>query len=173
VGIQEDLDRQSRDGSRIVVELVVPVEADLAGVLQPVERRLAGELTARLVEHGGERRIPDQVRDGAACRGRSGPRSRARSRRCAGAADRPPCGDGVGDAKIAEARGQPLDEPDRPVGRPEQDRAAIRGDRAAVEGAHKFAPTRGSKSQLVLATLCRHRGASPCQSKSLRHNNFR
>ena len=80
--------------------------------------------------------------------------------------------DGVGDAKIAEARGQPLDEPDRPVGRPEQDRAAIRGDRAAVEGAHKFAPAGASEIQLILATLCRHRRAPPRQLKSLRHNNF-
>jgi hypothetical protein len=41
----------------VVVELVVSVEADLARVLQPVERRLARELSARLVQHGGESRI--------------------------------------------------------------------------------------------------------------------
>ncbi len=43
-----------------MIELVVTVLADLAGVLQPVERRLAGERAARLVDDGGERRIEAQ-----------------------------------------------------------------------------------------------------------------
>ncbi len=137
-------------------------------MLQPVQRRLARELTARLVEHGSERRIVTQrvVVDQVLVAERNPEDALAQE---IGHRVR----DSVGDAEIAEALGQALAQAERLVRRPEQHHAAVRGDRAAVEGAHKFAPTRGSKSQLVLATLCRHRGASPCQSKSLRHNNFR
>ena len=86
-------------------------------------------------------------------------------------------GDGVGDAvgepQIAEAFGQPIGQPDRAVGGTEQQHTTVRRDRAAVESTHKFAPARASEVELFLATLCRHRGASPLQTKSLRHNNFR
>ena len=47
VGRHEDVDGQSRDGACVVVELVVPIQPNLARVLQPVERRLARELAAR------------------------------------------------------------------------------------------------------------------------------
>ena len=60
VRIKENIDWQPFDGTHVVVELVMPVLADLARVLQPVERRLAGECTAGLVEHGGQRRIEAQ-----------------------------------------------------------------------------------------------------------------
>ena len=60
MSLHEDVDEQTLDGARVVVELVVPVKADLACMLQPVQRRLAGEHAARLVEHGGERGIKAQ-----------------------------------------------------------------------------------------------------------------
>ena len=168
MGRHEDIDGQTLDRAYVVVELVVPVLADLACMLQPVERRLARELPARLVEHGGERRIVAQrvVIDQILIAERKAEDPLAQQ------IDHRVC-DGVGNAKIAESSGQPIAEPDRPVSRAEQHRTTVRRDRPAVENAHKFAPAGGSEVQLFLATLCRHRGASPSQTKSLRHNNFR
>ena len=55
VGVEEEIDNQPLDCLRVMVELVVPVTADLARMLEPIERRLAGEPVTGLVEHGGER----------------------------------------------------------------------------------------------------------------------
>ena len=60
VGIEKEIDEQPLDRTAIVVELVVTILADLASVLHPIERRLASERAARLVEHGGECRIVPQ-----------------------------------------------------------------------------------------------------------------
>lgn len=79
--------------------------------------------------------------------------------------------DGSAKAKIGEARGEPTSEPRRPIGRGQQHHAAIRGDRAAIEGAHKFASARASEVQLVPATVCRHRGTPSSQIKSFSQNN--
>lgn len=48
VRIHELIDEQPLDGPRIVVELVMPIEPDLARVLQSVQRRLAGQRLIRL-----------------------------------------------------------------------------------------------------------------------------
>jgi hypothetical protein len=48
-------------------------------------------------------------------------------------------------ASVAETASKPPDEPDRPVGCPQQQRASIRTDHAAVERAHNSAPFRGSE----------------------------
>ena len=55
--------KQPLDRRAVVIELVVPVLADLVGMLQPVQRRLPGRRSraAGLVEHGRERRIVAQL----------------------------------------------------------------------------------------------------------------
>ena len=60
MSLQEQIDEQAFDGWPVMIELVVAVLADLAGVFQPVERRLAGERSARPVDDGSERRIVAQ-----------------------------------------------------------------------------------------------------------------
>ncbi len=168
MGVEEEIDEQPLDRAAVVVELVVPVLADLAGVLQPIERRLAGERAARLVEHGGERRIVAQrvVVDQVLVAERDAEDALAQQigHRMRTAAAK---------AQIGEATSQPPAEPDRPVGRGQQHHAAVRRDRAAVESAHKFAAAGASEIELGLATLCRHRGAPPAQTKSLSQKNFR
>ena len=52
VGIEKKIDEEPLDRAAVVVELVVTILADLAGVLHATERRLAGKRAARLVEHG-------------------------------------------------------------------------------------------------------------------------
>ena len=61
MGVEKDVDKQPLDRRAVVIELVVPVLADLVGMLQPVQRRLAGEPATGLVEHGRERRIVAQL----------------------------------------------------------------------------------------------------------------
>jgi hypothetical protein len=58
---------------------------------------------------------------------------------------------------ILEAGGEPVDEPDRPLGRTKQQRPGIRRRIAAVECGLDPPPFDGCKSKQVTATLCRHR----------------
>ena len=77
------------------------------------------------------------------------------------------------EAQVGETTAEPPAQPDARVGGSQQHDAAVRRDGAAVERAHKFAPARPSKVQLALATLCRHRGTPPAQTKSLSQKHFR
>ena len=160
MGIHEHFGKQPLDRRAVVIELVVPVLADLVGMLQPVQRRLPGQPAAGLVEHGRERRIVAQliVIDQVLVAEREAEDALAQQ-----------IGDGVGDAvgepQIAEALGQPIGQPDRAVGGTEQQRTAVRRDGAAIESTHKFAPAAASEVELFLDTLCRHRGASPLQDE--------
>jgi hypothetical protein len=81
--------------------------------------------------------------------------------------------DPLGGAPIVEAGGEPLDEPDRPVGGAQEQRPGIRGHGATVERRHHATTFHGSKIELVGATLCRHRGAPLLPLKSLLQNDFR
>jgi hypothetical protein len=76
-------------------------------------------------------------------------------------------------APIAEATGEPFDEPDRLVGRPKQQRAGIRGHRPAVERRHHTTTFDHSKVELRRATLCRHRGAPLLGAKSVWQKSYR
>ena len=58
---------------------------------------------------------------------------------------------------VGEAAGKPLDQPDRPVGRAQQQRTGIRGHLAAVETPPPPRALRPCKSKQIRATLCRHR----------------
>src|SRR5712675_1775148 len=60
-GVKKDVDKQPLDRRAVMIELVVPVLADLVGMLQPVQRRLPGETATRFVEHGSERWIVPQL----------------------------------------------------------------------------------------------------------------
>jgi anti-sigma B factor antagonist len=70
------------------------------------------------------------------------------------------------DAVLHQLRGAPIDEParealhqtDRSVGRPEQQRAGVRGDPTAIERGHHLAPLDGFISEQIAVTLCWHRG---------------
>jgi hypothetical protein len=61
-------------------------------------------------------------------------------------------------APVLKARGEPLDEPDRPICRAEQQRAGIRRDGTAVERRHDRATLNACEFQRFRATLRRHRG---------------
>ena len=112
-GIHEHFGKQPLDRRAVVVELVMPVLADLVGMFQPVQRRLPGQPTAGLVEHCRQRRIVAQliVIDQVLVAEREPEDALAQQ-----------VGNGVGDAigqpQIAEAFGQPIGQPE--VGGTEQ-----------------------------------------------------
>ena len=114
-GVKKDVDKQPLDRRAVMIELVVPVLADLVGMLQPVQRRLPGETATRLVEHGSERWIVAQliVIDQVLVAKREAEDALAQQ---VGNS----VGDAVGQPQIAEAFGQPLGQPDRAVGGTEQ-----------------------------------------------------
>ena len=120
MGVKKDVDKQPLDRRAVMIELVVPVLADLVGMLQPVQRRLPGEPATGLVEHGSERRIVAQliVIDQVLVAEREPEDALAQQ-----------VGNGVGDAvgqpQIAEAFGQPIGQPDRAVGGAKQQRTAV------------------------------------------------
>ena len=60
-------------------------------------------------------------------------------------------------AAVGETGGEPLDQPDRPIRRPQQQRTGIRGHAAAVKPRHHRPPRDGCKSEQIRATLCLHR----------------
>ena len=115
MGVEKDVDKQPLDRRAVMIELVVPVLADLVGMLQPVQRRLPGETATGLVEHGSERRIVAQliVIDQILV-AESEPEDALAQE----------IGDGVrnavGEPQIAEAFGQLISQPDRAVGGTEQ-----------------------------------------------------
>jgi hypothetical protein len=154
VRLEEELAEQALDRRRIMADLVVARGLG-RGVLEPVERALAGERRARLAprrELAGEG-LPAPDR-GAADRDRSDLHTPARCRipvvppwpgRCArpgrrsGATTKVAPGSQPTGASVDEAGGEPPDQTDRPIGRPEQERPGLGGDLAAIEGGHHLA----------------------------------
>ncbi len=166
--IKEQLEEQSSDGARIVVELVMPIVPDLASMLQPVERRLARKRLLGPVEGCHQRGIEAQrvVVDQILVPERLGEDALAQK-----------IGEAVLDATgitvIREAARQPSAEPDDLVRCGPQHHAAIRADRTAIECVHKLALPQVSEVHLGLATLCRHRGSPSDLLKSLSQSHFR
>jgi hypothetical protein len=60
-------------------------------------------------------------------------------------------------AAVDETLGKPIDQPDRPVRRPQQQATRIRGDLAAVKPSHHRTPLDACKTEQIRATLCLHR----------------
>ena len=159
VVLEEEIDEQALDGRRIVTDLVIAARSRRR-VLEPVQGALAGERCAALApgrELAGERRqhrivaqlvVVDQVfvaeRDAedALCHHR---RNTVLDLRL--------------DPAIGEAAGKPLDQPDRPIGRAEQQCPGIRGDLATVKRGDHLTALDHFITEQIAATLCRHRGA--------------
>src|SRR4051812_40879217 len=81
-------------------------------------------------------------------------------------------------APVREAGRKASDQVDRPIGRPEQQRSGIRGDRAAIECASTLRPSTGAKpkrSALHSVSLGEHlrTGPSYCCTTTLTHSEPR
>lgn len=163
MGLQEQIDEQILDGVGVVADLVVarglagPGRA--AGVLQPVQRRLAGHRrtvpTPRLQLAGEQRhrRVVAQivVIDQILIAQRQGEHPLSDQ-------GLKPVLDQLRPPEVAETAGKAVDQADRPVRRPKQQRAGIRGDRPAIEGGFHTATFDGCKGVPIRATVCLHRG---------------
>ena len=60
-------------------------------------------------------------------------------------------------ASVVKACRHPIDEPDRPVRFPQQQRASVRGDGAALESRHHPLAPKPFEFELLRDTLCWHR----------------
>jgi len=76
-------------------------------------------------------------------------------------------------AHVAETGSKAINEPDRPVRRPQQQRAGVRSDASAVKSRHDRTTFHSYKSKQIRDTVCPHRGAPRIQLTCWRHNKFR
>jgi len=77
--------------------------------------------------------------------------------------------DALGSAIVTKSRQQPVEETKPSLRRREQDRTAVRADRAATEINDHFAPAEGSGSSLRRDTLCNHKIASVVSGLEVRN----
>ena len=174
VCLEEEVDEQALDRARIMPDLVVAVVGPQRRVLQSVERALARERGAVLAlgpELAGQRRqhrvvaqviVVDQV----LVTERDAEHPLRHHRR-----------DRVLDLRLGtvvdEARGEPPDHANRPIGRAEQQPAGVRGVVTTVKRGDHLAPLDHFITEQVAATLCPHRGIPPERLNSLSQKNYR
>ena len=61
---------------------------------------------------------------------------------------------------VGKAGGEPVDQLDRLVGRAQQQRPGVRGDRATTEIRHQITAIEACEKHRLRVTLCPHRGLS-------------
>ena len=172
VGVEEEVHEQCLDRRAVMGDPAVAVGGRRA-VLEPVQRALAGERRAAAVprlepaERHPEHRIVAQpvVVDQVLVAERDA--EHPLPDQCRHLVHHP-----FRRPTVGEAGREALDEPDRPVGRPEQQPAGVRGDRTPIEIRHHRAAIDACKSHRLRATLCRHRGALLRGPKSLLQKHF-
>jgi hypothetical protein len=173
VGVEEEVDEQALDRLGIVADLVVARGLGRR-VLEPVQGALAGQRRAVLAPGGElaskrrEHRVVAQliVVDQVLVAERDAEHALGHHRR-----------DAVLDPPrrpaIVEAAGEPAHQPDRPIGRAEQQPPGIRRHLPTVEGGHHMAALDHFITEQIAATLCRHRGAPLRRVNSLSQKNYR
>ena len=170
---EEELDQQALDRRRVMADLMVARQSP-RGVLEPVQRALAGERRASLAlrrELAGKRRqhrvvAQPIVVDEVLVTERDAEHALRHHRRDAML-------DLGLDPRVIEAGSEPGDQANRAVGRTEQQRSGIRGDLATIErGDHPAALDHFIPEQIA-ATLCRHRGTPLHRLNCLSQKSYR
>ena len=82
------------------------------------------------------------------------------------------CSTSSGRARVGEAGGESLGQPDRPVGLAQQQGTGVRGDRATVEAGYHAAAFDGWKFKQGGVTLCRHWGVLWIREKPCLQHDF-
>jgi hypothetical protein len=167
VGVEEQLDKQPLDSSRVMRDAPVTMFA-FRRVLKAVEGALACQERAMSVtrleppQHSAEHRVVAQLVmiDEILI--------------AKGDAEDPLTDQGgnvvhdtPGGSPVLKARRKALDEPDGPFSRPQQQPACVRGDRAAAKISNHSTPLKACKQHRFRVTLCRHRGILRIQLKCL------
>ena len=178
VRLEEEADERRLDRGRVVADAMVAAGRAGGRVFEPVQRALAGQRRAvaapgragpgrKLAGEHRQHRIVAEVTviDHVLMPERYAEDALADQR-----------GNLVLDtprhSAIAKAGSEPPDQVDRAVRRAEQQRAGIRGDRAAVEGRHHAAALDGGKIEQRRATLRLHRGSLLRRGKSSSQRTF-
>jgi hypothetical protein len=173
VGVEEEIDEQALDGAAVVADLVV-ARWSPGCVLEPVERALPGQRRAiltpgdELAGKGRQHRVMTQLImvDEILVSQRDPKHPLGHHRRNAVLDQR------LG-TPVIKAGGEPVHQPDRPIGRAEEQRPGIGCDLAAVEPCHHPAAFDHFITEQVAATLCRHRGTPLLRFNSLSQKNYR
>ena len=172
VGIEEELDKHPLDRRPIMADLVIGRDR-LAAQFQPVERRFAGPRRAILAprgklagEHRQDRIVAQLVVIDDILVAQRNPEDPLPDHRCHRVLDQ------LGRPAVAKTPGKSPDQPDRPVGRSQQQPAGVRGDLAAVKTGHHRPPLDACKTQQIRATLCLHRGTFWTRDKPLLQHDF-
>jgi hypothetical protein len=158
VRLQEQVDEQMDERGRVVTDLVIAVVRAWRDVFQPVERALAGEqraVRALGLEPVGEQREHRVVAQLVVV---------VHVLVAQGNADDPLPDQGRQGVHhvallpvVLKACGDPLDQPERAIGVPQQQPAAVRGHRTGVERRHHPTPPKAFQLELFRGTRCRHR----------------
>jgi hypothetical protein len=158
MGLQEQIDEQPLDRGGIVADLVIARRCRSAQ-FQPIERRFARDRSAIppprrefARQHRHHRVVPQFVVVVQILV----------AQRQAEHALADQCAHFMLDQHwrtcIAEARREPIDQPDRAIRGAQQQRASVRRNRPAIERRNNGTPFDACKSKQIRATLCRHRG---------------
>jgi hypothetical protein len=174
MGVQEQIHEQRLDRGGVVADAMVAAGLARGGVLEAVQGALAGQRRAARAprlqlagEHGQHRVVPQPVvvhqvlvaeRDAEHALADQG-------------------GDLVLHAlrrpRVAEAGGEAPHQAGGAIGGPEQQRASVGGDGAAVEARDHGAACYRCEVEQRRATLCRHRGSPLRRRKPLSQKSFR
>jgi len=159
--LQEQIDKKRFDRRRVMADLVI-ARRNRARQFEPVQGRLAGDRRAiapprcKLARKNRDHRIAAKlvvvVEVLIAQRQAKNPLADKRGHAMLDQIAAPP---------ILETTRQAIDKPDRPVSRPKQKPAGVRGERTAVKIGDHRAPFNRCKPKRICATLRRHRGDLP------------
>ena len=173
MGLQKQIHQQRLDHRPVVADLVIAGRLGPAQ-LEPVQRRLARHrraiLSARFKLAGKNchhRIMPELVVVDQVPIALRQSEDALADQRLDLVLDQVPA------APVAEAGGEAIDDPDRPIGRAEQQRPRIRGDASAVESRDHPPAFEGCKSKQIRDTLWLHRGAPRILLSCCDHNKFR
>jgi hypothetical protein len=172
MGIEKEVDKNPLDRRQIVADLAIGRDL-VAAQFQPVERRFAGHRRTVLAprpqlagQHRQDRIVAQLVVIDHILVAQGDPEDALADQ----GADR--VLHQVRRPAVGKTLGKAPDQPDRPVGRSQQQTAGIRGDLATVKGGHHRAPLDACKTEQICATLCRHRGTFWTRDKPLLQHDF-
>jgi len=172
--LKEKIDQQRIDLRAVAIDLVVLHAVALRRMLKTIERALARQCLAVRAQHRGK--LPGQRRKSwilaqlvvivevliAKCQAKNPLASQRLDLML----------DIARIAPVAEALGEPTDQPQAAINLAQQQATRIRGDVAAVEAGHHRTPINRFKFEQLRGTLCLHRGIPLDPVKSCLQNNF-
>ncbi len=172
MGVEKLIDEQRLNRAGVVADAAIAMRA-LGRVLQTVQRRFAGQRRTvpttplKPAKRHTQRRIVAQlvVIQQVLVAQRNGKHALAHQGRNI-------VHNTIRSAAIRKARRKPVHQTDRPVRRPQQQRAGVRRQHTTAKISYNLAPFKACKTHRSQTTLCRHRGTPLHMIKPLSQKNF-